>query len=744
VTPKAVRNWRVTRRLIILVAIPTVLGLALAGLRITDAARSGGAYRQVGRLAVLGQQVTGLAQALEDERADAAAYVAGGRRAAGLPALHRRYAITDGWAAAVRRQVRQLGGGYPAQTQASAASVLATVAEVPGLRRGAEGQAAALTVINGYSAATAGLLTVDDGIADLSGNSGLVTSVRALGALSQMKDHASQQEAILGVALAQGHFGPGVMTALAIAQAEQASDLVAFRGSATPEQTWALSGTLAGSVPSQARALGQRAVVAGPGALAPGAHAGQQWLAGMSHSVGWMRHAEQQLTDSIASYAQALQRGAVQAAIVTAAAALAALALISLLTLMIARSIVVPLRRLEAAALDVAGTGLPAEVGALGVAGYPRHRLPATPMDVQSTDEIGQVARAFDRVHREALRLAGEQARLRASVSAVSTSFLRRSHSLLDRLLRLIDSSELTEDDPERLASLFQMDHLATRMRRNTDSALAIAGHDTPDHPPEPVTLVDVLRAAVSEVEQYDRVALDVQQGVSVNGSAAADAVHLLAELLENATTFSPLTSEVTVSARTARDGGSLISITDAGTGIAEEELGQLNWQLAHPRLPDTTVGQRMGFFAVAHLAARHAITVTLSAPPDGGTSAEVHLPAALISPEVKPPAWMGPPGEVFRSGTGGRPDEPAAATDWLGTALRFAAGPEPVPGPVRESVPGPVRESVPGPVRESVPGPVRESVAPSVPEPARESVAPSVPEPAREQHAERLPSRDR
>jgi hypothetical protein len=209
VAPKAVRNWRVTRRLIILLAIPTVLGLALAGLRITDAARSAGAYRQVGRLAVLGQQVTGLAQALETERADTAVYIAGGRRPAGLPALHRQYVITNGWAATVRGQIRQLGPGYPAQTQAAAASVLASIANVPGLRRRAEGQAAALTVINGYSAATAGLLTVNDSIADLSGNSGLIASVRALGALSQMKDYASQQQAILGMALAQGHFGPG-------------------------------------------------------------------------------------------------------------------------------------------------------------------------------------------------------------------------------------------------------------------------------------------------------------------------------------------------------------------------------------------------------------------------------------------------------------------------------------------------------------------------------------------------------
>ena len=203
-----------------------------------------------------------------------------------------------------------------------------------------------------------------------------------------MKDHASQQEAILGAALAQGHFGPGSLMALAIAQNQQASDLVTFRSSATREEAWALAGTLAASVPRQGRALEQRAIVAGPGTLALGAHAGQQWQAGMSYTVRWMRHAEQQLAGSITSYAQALQRAAVRSALITAGAGLVALALIFLATLMIARSIVRPLRQLEAMALDVAGTALPAEVGALGVAGSPRHRLPAAPMDVESADEI--------------------------------------------------------------------------------------------------------------------------------------------------------------------------------------------------------------------------------------------------------------------------------------------------------------------------------------------------------------------
>ncbi len=385
--PKAVRNWRVARRLIVLVAIPTVLGLALTGLRVTDTARDAEAYGQVGRLAVLGEQVVGLAQAMETERADTAAYIAGGRGAAGVPALRRQYLITDGWAATVRGRIRQLGGGYPAQTRAAAATVLASLAELPGLRQqAAQGQASALTVINGYSAATAGLLAVNDGIADLSGNAALVTSVRALGALSRMKEDAAQQQAILGAALARGRFGPGELMALATARAQQASDLASFRSSATPEESWALTRTLAGAMPRQARGLEQRATAAGQGALALGAQAAPQWQAGMSYTVGWMRHAEQQLAGSIASYAQVLQQRAVRSAIITIGAGLAGLILVFLATLMIVRSIVRPLRRLEAAALEVAGAGLPAEVGALGAAGTrgvvcpPRRRSRGPPM----------------------------------------------------------------------------------------------------------------------------------------------------------------------------------------------------------------------------------------------------------------------------------------------------------------------------------------------------------------------------
>jgi signal transduction histidine kinase len=620
----APRNRRVAGLLIVLVAIPAVLVLALTGLGVTDATRSAEAYGQVGRLAALGQQVAGLAQAMADERSGTAAFISGGRPAARLPALRRQCAITDGRAARVRRLVSQLGPGYPAQTRAGAAQVLASIAKLPGLRRqAAQSQASALAVITGYSAATSGLFPVNDGIADQSGNSTLITSVRALGSLSRMIDHASQQQAILGVALAEGRFGPGALTALTNAQARQASDLASFRNSATPEESRALTETLARPLARQAQAVEQRAFAAGNGALALGPQASQQWSAGMSYTVGWMSQAEQQLAEWITADAQALQRSAMRSAMITGGAGLGALALVLLGTMFAARSMVRRRRRLEAAALEGAGARSP------------------------------------------------------SSASAVSARFFWRNHSLLERLLRLIDSLEFNEDDPERLADLFEMDHLATRIWRNSDSALVLAGHETP-RPAGPLALVDVLRAAASEIEEYDRVILHVQQGVCVSESAATDTVHLLAELLENATTFSPETTQVIVSGHAVHGGGSLVTITDGGTGMSEEELTLLNWQLANPSLADMAVAHHMGLFAVALLAARHGITVTLSMPPDGGTTAEVYLPAALISLDAEPGGWRGRAGEAPLAC-----DKAAAGVaDLPFSALRFASGPEPPLGP--------------------------------------------------------------
>jgi hypothetical protein len=256
------------------------------------------------------------------------------------------------------------------------------------------------------------------------------------------------------------------------------------------------------------------------------------------------------------------------------------------------------------------------------------------PIEVDSTDEIGEVARAFDQVHREAVRLASNEAALRGNVNAMFVNLSRRSQSLVERQIRLIDDLEQGEQDSERLANLFQMDHLATRMRRNSENLLVLAGHEVSRRWTQSVGLVDVLRAAVSEIEQYERVTLNVQPGIAVRGQAVNDVVHLLSELVENATSFSAAETPVTVAGHLLNSGGVLLDITDQGVGMGAEEMAHANWRLDNPPVVDVAVSRRMGLFVVARLAARHGIRVRLRPASMGGLTALVWLPDEVITYE--------------------------------------------------------------------------------------------------------------
>ena len=254
------------------------------------------------------------------------------------------------------------------------------------------------------------------------------------------------------------------------------------------------------------------------------------------------------------------------------------------------------------------------------------------PIDVNSTDEIGEVARAFDQVHREALQLAANEAALRGNVNAMFVNLSRRSQSLVERQIRLIDDLEQGEQDAERLSNLFQMDHLATRMRRNSENLLVLAGHDLSRRWNQPVALVDVLRAAVSEIEEYERVSLNVQPGIAVRGQAVNDVVHLLAELAENATSLSSADTPVNISGHLLTSGGVLLDITDQGVGMGAEEMAHANWRLDNPPVVDVAVSRRMGLFVVGRLAARHGIRVRLRPASSGGLTALVWLPDEVIT----------------------------------------------------------------------------------------------------------------
>ncbi|MGH4006367.1 MAG: ATP-binding protein, partial [Pseudonocardiaceae bacterium] len=306
-----------------------------------------------------------------------------------------------------------------------------------------------------------------------------------------------------------------------------------------------------------------------------------------------------------------------------------ALALGVLVGFFVIRALLRSLGVLRRTALDVADR-LPEAMARIRDGDMPERVI--APVAVSTREEIGQVARAFDEVHSQAVRLAGEQAQLRANVNDIFVNLSRRTQGLVERQLKLIDRLESGEQDPKQLDNLFQLDHLATRMRRNSENLLVLAGTDSANRSGRPVRLVDVLRAAVSEVEQYQRLVLQQPPVVLVLGRAATDLVHLLAELLDNATQFSPPDSHVMISSDFGGEGSVTIEVADRGVGMTEVEFTEANERLANPPVVDASVSRRMGLFVVGRLAVRHGIEVRLRRGEGGvGVWASVTMPPRLV-----------------------------------------------------------------------------------------------------------------
>ncbi|MFJ4652748.1 ATP-binding protein [Nocardia sp. NPDC088792] len=304
------------------------------------------------------------------------------------------------------------------------------------------------------------------------------------------------------------------------------------------------------------------------------------------------------------------------------------------IALMVARSLVVPVRRLRRDALQVAHIDLPQELEVVRTGGATPE---ISPVDVHTTEEIGQLARAVDDIHAQALHLAADQARLRLQIGNMFETLSRRSQSLVEQQLSLIEELERDEDDSERLQSLFRLDHLATRMRRNGDNLLVLAGTALRRGHLAPVPLSDMLWSSVSQVEDYQRVEIGTVPDGIVSGEPAVDIEHLLAELIDNALRYSPPSTPVAVSVARAVDGGYMIEITDRGLGMNAEDLQGINDRLASGGEVNVETARRMGLFVVGRLAKRHHITVSLrrtsAMVQQPGITSSVHLPGSLVSP---------------------------------------------------------------------------------------------------------------
>ncbi len=299
-----------------------------------------------------------------------------------------------------------------------------------------------------------------------------------------------------------------------------------------------------------------------------------------------------------------------------------------LLALVVARALINPLRRLRAGALDVAQVKLPETVDRIRKGEEP-HEI--VPIDVHTEEELGQLARAVDDMHRQAVTLATGEAQLRSQVGAMFVTLSRRNTTLVNQQLALIESLEQDEEDPQRLEQLFSLDHLATRMRRTAESLVILGGTTGRTASFEELSVSDVIHAAVSEVQDYQRVRIDATPDRMIVGRAASDVVHLMAELIDNALSYSPPGSPVTIQAAET-NGHVEIEIIDSGLGMAGDALARANESLKSGGEVTIDTARRMGLFVVSRLSEEHGLRVKLLRNPNGGgIIARITLPTDVL-----------------------------------------------------------------------------------------------------------------
>jgi signal transduction histidine kinase len=644
----ALRNWRVRWRLAALIAVPLLTAVVLGALTIAGDVSNWQTTGRVQQLAQLNGAVVKYIAAVEDERDYSVASTAnrGGFAARLRTARH----VTDGAAAEVTALANGItvGGGYQLVVVQAANALQVGVETLPFVREAvADPLFPAAAIMQVY---TVNIIQSANTFTSVVGNEASSTDLRrdviSLGALLQVQDAVSVQRALLltAVNFPQPSLSPADYASLQQAHQQEVADLDNFNASVGLAEQQNYSNTVTGPPVAGAaqQELSAEALLTGPGPhpltqqqarILAAANVNDDW----SFTVGKVRRVTDELTGNISTLANAARTNASTDLLVTSLVTLLLLLLVLLISVVVARSLIRPLRKLRTDALDVAGHRLPEMVLRLSQSEGADESVEIEPIGVTSTDEIGEVARAFDQVHREAVRLAADEAILRGNLNAMFINLSRRSQSLIERQLSLIDSLEQSEQDPGRLSSLFRLDHLATRMRRNSENLLVLAGHEVSRRWSQPVPLVDVLRAAISEIEQYERVVLNVQPGIVVVGQAVNDTVHLVAEIVENATTFSPEDTQVYVSGQPLSSGGVLLDITDTGVGISDQEMSHANWRLDNPPVVDVAVSRRMGLFVVGRLAARHGVRVRLRHAQAGGLTALIWLPDTVAAPEVAP-----------------------------------------------------------------------------------------------------------
>ncbi|OLR89856.1 sensor histidine kinase [Actinokineospora bangkokensis] len=625
------RNWRLRTKLIAVLLVPILTAIALGVLRAAGELERAGTFGDASTSISATLDVVSLVHDLQNERSLVVSYVAAGRQG-DTAQMRAQMTATDSGL----NRLQQAASGTDTPNGPLLGNLTSRLGAVGAVREAALSSAYPDVAV--YGAYTSLLETVLSAGAEFTSTLGQ-PEISRLGAASlgivQAKEFLSRQNAILMIAAARDAFPSGMQDQARAAEASYNAAIANFRSNADSTEQQFFADTFSGKEVDGREGIAQ-------GAL-NNADAGRPLAIPVADLVNdarvtadSMRKVERVLLDKLRQTADSLASDAAFKAWRDAAIVLLAILAALGVTVLVARSLLVPLRVLRRDALDVANRRLPETVQRILADPDPveASKSAVDPVPVFTREETGQLARSFDAVHDQAVRMATEQALLRDNINSIFVNLSRRSQTLVERQLSLIDRLEQDEQDPDQLASLFELDHLATRMRRNSESLLVLSGSGLSRQLSRPVPAAEVVGAAVSEVEQYARIEVLSAPEISVQGRAVSDLVHLIAELLDNATSFSEPEKKVYVRMATTRKKELAIQITDSGVGMTADEIEQTNSRLADPPDLDVAVTRRMGLYVVARLAKRHDIKVRLRDNEDieGGLIARITVPAALVT----------------------------------------------------------------------------------------------------------------
>ena len=499
------------------------------------------------------------------------------------------------------------------------------------------------------------LLDINTEIAPGSNDEGLLKAVAASVALARAKDFSDLQRGLLQNVFTADRFGLneyGKLTSLVAAEQVYTAQ---FGNAATPEQRELLERTVAGADIEQAK-LAVATALEGEDKPRLGVEA-SLWFAATTVKQDRLREVEQRLSADVIDISAAVRQAADRRALFSSLLLAGTLVLALALALITARSLIRPLGRLEAAAVGTAER-LPGVLQRLEDGEQVDLTAEsAPPIEVRSRDEIGRLGQAFNTVHRVAVQEAGREASLRRSVGEMFLNLARRSQSLIERQLEVIDQIERGGSDVRN--GMVELDHLATRMRRNAENLIILSGSEPVRRWRGPIALSEVIRAAVGEVKEHTRVEVMPLDRVEIVGHAAADVMHLLAELIENAVAFSAPGTQALVAGQPL-PAGYLLEIEDQGLGMSDEQLVKVNEQLASPPDADFALAKMLGFFVVSQLAAKHGIRVQLRHSWYGGITALVLLPADLLRSDADLATRAGEPPRAGRRSPAPALDDPA------------------------------------------------------------------------------------